>query len=316
MLHRNFIKIRFKLAVAFSRFLPPIVGQRFRDFIFPVKMLFGNTNSMRVRSVTGALFEAKVGDFHAAKFVLQGYYDWRGWAVALAVAKPGDTIVEVGANIGTESVGFRDIVGDDGKIYAFEPMPSNYQTLMNNVLINKWSNVICYPFAVGEKEGKVHFVKPEQEWMSGVGRVLGEGEISSNAVFEVKMVTLDQYINEFERLKLIFIDTEGHDLNVLKGSRAVLLRYKPVVVLEVSPKLLRKAGTGVLDVMEFFEEMKYSCFEVGKLGLIEPVTFKSKKSANWVCVPKDDSGKVNEINRALWRCGMMPLLRGINPLCL
>lgn len=50
-------------------------------------------------------------DFHLHVLAIHGYYDWRVLVIAGAICSQGDTIVEVGANVGTETLGFADIVG-------------------------------------------------------------------------------------------------------------------------------------------------------------------------------------------------------------
>ena len=58
-------------------------------------------------------------------FAVHGYFYCTAWGITLAIFAPGDTIVEVGANVGTETIGFSDIVGRSGRVIAFEPVPAN-----------------------------------------------------------------------------------------------------------------------------------------------------------------------------------------------
>lgn len=59
--------------------------------------------------------------FHFYPFIFHGFYDWRNIAVCSAVCGAGSSIIEVGGNVGTETVCFADIVGREGHVVALEP---------------------------------------------------------------------------------------------------------------------------------------------------------------------------------------------------
>src|SRR5262245_11408475 len=63
----------------------------------------------------------------------------------------GDTVVEVGANIGAHTVFLSRMVGETGKVYAFEPQRIVFQTLCANVALNSLTNVHCFHSAVGDR---------------------------------------------------------------------------------------------------------------------------------------------------------------------
>lgn len=77
------------------------------------------------RARTGGSLIGNYSDIHFEEFTRCGQYDWRNIAAMSALVKPGDTIVEVGSNVGTETVSFRDLVGANGSVHAFEPAPAN-----------------------------------------------------------------------------------------------------------------------------------------------------------------------------------------------
>jgi hypothetical protein len=107
---------------------------------------------LKVRALTGSFVLIRPTDRQTRIFSVLGYLDWRLWAAAVALCEPGDTIVEAGANVGMETVGFSDIVGGDGKVVAFEPVPSSLDALRDSLLIARHRNVEMLPFALGDAE--------------------------------------------------------------------------------------------------------------------------------------------------------------------
>lgn len=137
--------VRLAIAQRVCRNLPPLFAQRLRSVIYPFEQASRDDYEFIVRAQTGSIFKNTTSDYHAYPFSVHGYSDWRNWAIALALCSPGDTIVEVGANVGTETIGFADIVGSLGKVYAFEPLPSNLIALEDIMRLNQLQNVTILP---------------------------------------------------------------------------------------------------------------------------------------------------------------------------
>lgn len=154
----------------------------------------------------------------------------------------GDRIIEIGANIGTETVGFADIVGKEGKVYAFEPFPNNVKALQENVALNGYEQVTIFPQAVGAIRGKVKFVCPPDEHASGIGFVANNADSTEGPVIEVECVTLDALRQMLGPCRAIFMDVEGAEIDILRGGTSYLQEFQPIIVLEASPKTLQRAG--------------------------------------------------------------------------
>ena len=162
------------IAQAVCRYLPPLISGRVGAFLYPQKLAYRDAYQYISHSQTGSLFASSTADLHGFRFAVYGFNFWRAWAVTLAVCSRGDTIIEIGANIGTETVGFVDIVGNAGKVYAFEPLPSNYQALKNLVDLNQYPNLEIFPFAVGDRDENLYFKKPRAAHSSGTGYLATE----------------------------------------------------------------------------------------------------------------------------------------------
>ena len=152
------------------------------------------------------MLEGDTIDFHFYPFSIQGYYEFRSVAIALALAAPGDTVIEVGANVGTETVSFSDVVGPRGTVHAFEPLPSNAHWIQRAVELSRQKNIILHESALSNFSGCASFsVPPERS--SGTGHVLGDGDAAARTI-DVQVTTLDALSKEIGGATLVFVDIE------------------------------------------------------------------------------------------------------------
>jgi FkbM family methyltransferase len=144
------------------------------------------------------------------------------------LCRAGHAVIEVGANNGTHTVGLARVVGEQGRVLAFEPQRLVFQTLCANVALNSLTNVDCYWAAVGAQEGAIMVpsVSPWQEANFGGVTLLG-----SHPGHPVPCFTLDRFL-ELPRVNLIKIDVEGMEAEVLRGGAKLLAKFKPVLYVE------------------------------------------------------------------------------------
>lgn len=209
---------RLTLAQLICRPLPPIAAQRTREMIYSRETAYADDYQFSVHSHTGGLLEHRTSDYHAYPFSVHGYDNWRHLAIAHAVCRPGETIIEIGANVGVETVGFADIVGPGGKVIAFEPLPQNFAALQNLVKLNGYDQVSLYPWAVGDESGLLSFAIPLDPSLSGSGHVV-HADTNSAEQIEVTCTSLDDLAAEFRDVSAIFMDAEGSEELIIRGGR-------------------------------------------------------------------------------------------------
>lgn len=144
------------------------------------------------------------------------------------LCRPGDVVVEVGANIGTHTVALAGIVGNQGRIYAFEPQRIVHYTLCANIALNSIDNVECFNVAAGDSDGFV--LIPDIRY----DQPANFGGISVNQFEQgrrVPRVRLDHYI-DVPRLRLLKIDVEGMESEVIRGAERLISRHRPVLYVE------------------------------------------------------------------------------------
>jgi len=133
---------------------------------------------------------------------------------------------DIGANIGTITIAMARIVKE---VFAFEPMKNNIKLLEENISLNNLSNVRIYPVALGSGYDKV---KLETEGGNSESfSVHGNGDID--------LIPLDSISGAPAFIK---IDVEGHEIEVLKGARQTIEKYKPVIWFEVNLMETRRRG--------------------------------------------------------------------------
>jgi len=142
----------------------------------------------------------------------------------------GETVVDVGANVGQYTLRLAECVQTYGRVLAFEPVPETFGYLANNVVSSGYRNITLFNAACSSDAGVFSMVVPSFEsglsnhYQSHISR-------SSDGDFCVLGLRLDA-LGIKERISLIKIDAEGHDYQVLLGAREVLVRDHPIVIFE------------------------------------------------------------------------------------
>jgi FkbM family methyltransferase len=266
------------------------------------------------RTLTGSLYTHRTGDLLADRVLMCGYWDWRELVLAAEYCPPGGRIIEIGANTGTETVNFAMIAGERGSVIAFEPEPSVLRVLRRNVEINAFANVSVIAAAVSDRSGSVRFVPPSPLGNSGVGWVTGGTE--RDDALEVPAITLDSLSADYGAANVIAIDTEGHEIAVLRGAREYLRRYRPMLILEASSSLLARAGESLEGLFAELSEAEYEAFEISRSG-VHPVTRQACAAGyegNWLCSPKERGVDRKRVARAFLESWLAPNLGRLHPL--
>jgi len=244
---------------------------------------------------------------------VHGYYDWRRWAIAAALCTTGDSVIEIGSNIGTETVGFADFLGPSGRVYAFEPLPSNLAILIENARNVRYRNVSVFPCEIGDRSGSVRFAPPDMRQHSGIGRVLWQAD-QTNTI-EVQCCTLDSLMEKLPRIRALFVDAEGAELRILRGAEGLIKRDAPVIIIEASEVTLKSAGSSTEELATKILDADYDLFEIRRFGLARLKNPKSAQSeGNWFCVPRDQASVSTKVSDSILACALLPTVARLNPL--
>ena len=188
---------------------------------------------------------------------LRAFRVWQRQITAFLVSQlnEGDVFVDVGANIGYFTVYAGLCVGRSGRVHAMEPDDDNALLLEANLALNKITNVKVNRIAISDEPGEVTLYRGG--FNAGAHSLLPKPDLASGA--QVKVTTLDDLLRQEVTPKLIKIDVQGLEMQVLAGMKELLSRSgsKPGIVLEFSPVDLARSDQ--LDrFFEFVEVHNYS----------------------------------------------------------
>ena len=183
-------------------------------------------------------------------------------ALFLRTVKPGDTIVDAGANVGYYTVIGSRLVGDQGKVYAFEPDPTNFELLRKNVQLNRLTNVVLERKALSNRKGTVKlFIADENKGDHRIYQPVGESRLS----VDVEAVRLDEYFQDHKRgIDFIKIDTQGAEGVILEGMTGLLERRTdaPTIFMEFWPHALEQLGSDPGTVVSRLQSSNYKFYEI------------------------------------------------------
>lgn len=152
----------------------------------------------------------------------------------------GDVVLDLGANIGYYTLIFAKLVGQKGKVYAFEPDPDNFALLAKNVGINGYKNVILVQKAVSNKNGKIKLFLSEDNTEGHIIYDLNDGRKS----IEIESVRLNDYFKNYDgTIDFIKMDIEGAEGEAVCGM-SDLLKKNVKIATEFNPSLLKGSGMG------------------------------------------------------------------------
>jgi len=176
---------------------------------------------------------------------------------------PGDTVLDIGANIGLFTIIMASLVGPGGKVYAFEPLEQHAAMLERSVAENEFTDrVVVERAAVSHKQGSGHLISASRTNNAG-GAYLDDGPAPlGHEISEVKLITLDDY-EVRGRVRFIKIDVEGAELLAFRGARRLLREDRPVILSELHPQQLAKvSGCTVAEFIAEVESYGYKCHEL------------------------------------------------------
>lgn len=144
--------------------------------------------------------------------------------------KPGQTFLDVGANIGIYSLHAARRLGEKGKVHAFEPTSETYAILMGNIRRNHLVNVECHEVALAEHSGILYLLAGDRPASNSTAGTTG----NAHTGVSIRATTLDEFCASHAGTTIDFIkvDIEGGELSFFKGGREALLKHKPVILFE------------------------------------------------------------------------------------
>ena len=179
--------------------------------------------------------------------------------------RPGDTAVDVGANIGSHSIMMSRRVGPGGRVVAFEPVPATAWLMRENLALNNIDNVEVSTAAVSDTPGTLEMNLYDQRYSAwnSFGHADFDGIVPVGTA-TVAVETLDDAMRarSIERIQFLKIDVEGFEIDVLRGARGLLAAGAvECLSFEISEVPLKASGHTAREVFAFLESLGFGSYK-------------------------------------------------------
>ncbi len=174
-----------------------------------------------------------------------------------SLLKKEDIVADVGAHCGIYSITSSRVVGNSGKVFAFEPNEKTRRLLLHNIFLNGRKNIEVVSDAVSDKSGTAIFHQNAESGLSGLGKTKRGFTVNS---CNVKTVTLDEFFSKrnIHHLNALKVDVEGYEGHVLFGAKNLLKNSQSIIVLcELAEKNYTALNFSVLGVFDYMKSLGF-----------------------------------------------------------
>jgi len=228
-----------------------------------------------------------------SSYVLEEQLDWFEDEIKFIrkIIQKNQHIIDIGANYGVYTLSLANLVGNYGKVYAFEPSNETAEILLKSLQINCFKNIVVEKKALSKEIGVANLSLNKNSELNSLER----NNLDSELTELVKITTLDESMKLFQWKKIDFIkiDAEGEEENIIQGGLKFFTLNSPLVMFEI------KVGNKFnLKIIDKFDSLKYKTFKlIPGLNILAP--FKKNEvidaySLNLFCCKPDRSNLLRE----------------------
>jgi FkbM family methyltransferase len=196
----------------------------------------------------------------------------------------GAVVIDAGANYGYHAITLAKRRADCQCIHAIEPHPANYARLMHHVAANKLTSLVkCHRLAVAEKVGRCAMTLSPSN--TGHARIVSESDQGDTSI-----TTLDSFASQvgLDRLDALILDVEGFEERALLGAATVLERFRPMIMIELWPPVMKLQKSSVELVSHLLDGHGYRLFVAKRRRLVPLVELPTGDQGLYVlCIHPD-----------------------------
>lgn len=200
-------------------------------------------NGLILREIQGSKMYLDTSDPGKSKeLFLRGIHEELATKVFRQELKKGMVVIDIGANLGYYTLLEASIVGNEGQVYALEPVPKNFDILTKNIKVNGYKNVKAYCKAVSSKNGTSKIALRDESNLCSMLNISDE-TISEHikqkvpklirGFIKVDTVSLDEFLDKegVNQVNFIRMDIEGYEVEAIKGMINTLKNTLPPLKL-------------------------------------------------------------------------------------
>jgi len=209
------------------------------------------------RRINGVTFELDLSELIDGDLYFKGAFEPDTVSALETLAKPGDIVFDVGANIGCHALRLAHLVGPTGQVIAFEPMSRAYRKLQRNRDLNpQLRNLRLEHLAVSNSSAAGRPATFRTSW-----KVFGPQKRVTTET--VAVVSLDDYVSRhrISRVDLVKIDVDGFEYKVISGATHALVELRPSLVMELGEYTLASVGDSLEMLVSLLHSLGYHIFD-------------------------------------------------------
>jgi FkbM family methyltransferase len=226
-----------------------------------------------------------------------GYYEHDELIMQLKLIENGYNVLDIGGNYGWYAMHVAS-EKPEAKIFSFEPIPSTFNFLNENIRLNNLRNIKTFNFGLSDADGSFNFYfDPHLSVNASLANISGNKEVENITCFVKK---LDNFVKD-QNIKIDFIkcDVEGAELLVFKGGTEVIKKDCPIIFTEMLRKWSTKFNYHPNDIIFFLQSIGYSCFTTieGKLSIFNIVDESTKETNYFFLHKKKHASQIEKFQR-------------------
>lgn len=283
-----------KNKIYFIKYLAQLIPKRLRyRFIHSLYNPSSNSNK-GVDLIMDNLYDATLKmsistkEFIGWNLFFFGFYESDVNGVLRKYIKNGDIVVEAGANNGSETILLSYLVGSNGQVFAFEPIPKICEILRKNIELNNFQDrVEIEEIALGKNiDARTGFyLMPDDAPNQGMSSKYKFAEAGNKII--VNETTLDSFAEKkgINKIDFIKMDIQGSELDLILGAEKTIKKFKPVILLEIDRNSIKNTNYSVKEIWNILTDLGYIIKSVTQdEGIINDIELLN--SANWLALPR------------------------------
>lgn len=213
------------------------------------------------------------------------------------ILQPGDTVIDIGAHTGRHTFPLARAVAPSGKVFFFEPLPTEYQYILKKIeefkMQHRKNSIEFYSFncALGQIDGEASFIVAENyPEFSGLRKRQYHVKDVITKTIQVQIQKLDSLREPLQAVKFIKIDAEGGELQILRGGHLLIAEARPIISFELGEASLISYDYTSDDYYSFFEHHNYKIYNIREINLTRDGFIKSTKEQvmwDYIACPKE-----------------------------
>ncbi len=226
-----------------------------------IQKLAGVSDDTVWAAVTGGEVLAPLGDYVGRAAYYTGELDRKITWICSKLIRPGDTVLDIGANIGIVTLWMAKLVGPEGRVHAFEPNPRMIRLLKQVMQRNSLTNVTLHAIALGPESGNLKLHIPK--FNAGMASLIHHRDMPGCEGVDVAVMQLAAVAehDSIGSMRMIKIDVEGYEAEVFKGAESLFKASRPDTILFELVDYIGKPPTSV-PLLQFLLERDYRFFAI------------------------------------------------------